>query len=1162
MNTNLKRGVIDLSSVIWTCLLASEDKEHGRKVIIDGKNYRVNSASFGYENAVNHLTRVMDDLNLVPIDLIFVMEGKNSKAERQNIYPAYKAGRDKCPEQYEQFNLCKQQVMNVFLKLGSQVAFQDGGVEADDVIGYLAKNLKGERWIVSGDKDLAVMVGGDIHHYRRGIKDQNVFGPFSHKFIPVCIALVGDASDGIKGARGFGAKSFEQFLIAYGDEGLELLEGLIKTKMLRRLAEDVEELPCLQKVIDDAESVYTSYELARLRIEKVNTLRRPLSWKAGMVRSREMCDDERLRKYAGSVRIVSAENYDTAFAWAKKEIAKAPFVSLDIETSTPPESDEWLEAAGKSEDVDVFGSEPTSLQMTFGENLQYTVYLPVDNLEEPGVTNLTVEQVAAFVDLVPRHIHTVIQNVSFELPICYMSWGGLWKDDPLFHGFIRNAIDTKIMSSYVDENRRAGLKDNSKFYLDYEQITFKDVTTKEYVKSEWNGIGKVLQTYMEPQLVGDMITHDVEKAIVQHKMNQLTARAVLSYGADDTICTAALAVHFRIRMELENTWDTFLEVEQYPAYLTALAYTQGTRFSLESMSRQEKDDTQAYDEAWPVLRDYLIRASFEGTVCPIYTELTPANVKEALFHATGIELKTMVRMPSKLAKLIGQEADTLEDGNTVRLFAAAVDKGDLATINGLVRMNFKGEPVLDLASSKQMSTLLYDHMRLPVRIVNNVTDIQREKNPDLDLAIRKFKQVRMGKVGVEVSGDDLALVRTKAKADDTAIETALAFDLDQLDEGAKEVLLAIGTMKRVMTRRSLFYANYWHAQHWKDGKVHSNINQCAAVTRRYSSSNPNLQQLPKKGEGARFREHFVPHHEDAVIASEDFGSQELRLIAEESQDRNLLACYIGDNLRDVHSMTAAGAMKMQWGATTVEELFVKYAPELPRSDLYGLFVLLRKQPKTDEVRKKADDLRKNAKNVVFTGMFGGQAVKVAETLVMPLEDAQQFLDAKKITFPGIDKATERAEDDCKKWGYATTMLGARRHLGEGILSDDRGEASRAARQAFSMRIQGSAAEMTKLAMGRLWRSGALHQFDVRFIAPIHDELVVSVARKDALAYLKIQHECMTAKYAHMSVPIVGSISIGPDFGHQIECRDEENNVDGYFPGLIEKALNDIFKEKT
>ncbi len=95
--------------------------------------------------------------------------------------------------------------------------------------------------------------------------------------------------------------------------------------------------------------------------------------------------------------------------------------------------------------------------------------------------------------------------------------------------------------------------------------------------------------------------------------------------------------------------------------------------------------------------------------------------------------------------------------------------------------------------------------------------------------------------------------------------------------------------------------------------------------------------------------------------------------------------------------------------------------------------------------------------------------------------------------------------------------------------------------------------MTKLAMARMWLSGLYFRYDARFIAPIHDELVSSVVKEHAVDFLREKNAAMTQPYSTMKVPILGSISIGPNFADQIECGNwfiQEN---------IEKALNDIFE---
>lgn len=1226
----MRRGIVDVSSIIWTALYAGKDTEHGYKVVdSDGKEHHVNSAEWGYQNAMNMLVTFMKDVYLRPNQLILVTEGKNTKEARRSLLPTYKAGRDHLPEAYEEFNKAKAMILEQFLAVGSHQAWQDG-IESDDVIAFIARNLEGHRFIFSGDKDLAQLCGpgpkdrlrpygggvdttkgrglddsawtGYIHHYRQGQLDKNPFGPFPHNLIPVAIALVGDSVDRIPGAIGFGKGAFEKLLVTFGPEGIELMDRLIRRRELLRLQEDVAEMRELRKIIDSAESVYTSYRLGQLWSERVDTVDAPLRWQAGVVRPASEKTDALLRKFAGRVEIMHRDNYTATVQAVRKYIETSPFVALDIETSTPPESDEWIESRGKDVEatVDVFGSELTSLQVTFGPNLQYTLYLPVDNREEEDIRNLSIDQVREFCELIPKETRIYVHNCSFELPVLYNTWGEKWKDDPDWHGFLPNVVDTKIGASYVDENMRQGLKSLSLHYLDYKQNTFEETVTREYPLSDWQlmpfsryGLrGKEVARWRVPVPTGkfedkvdivESVNEDGEIVMTRvtthgggpeimdlesgpemvriiHKMNELTAREVLAYGADDTICTAALANHFRIRMELENTWHVYLEVEQFPAYVTAKGFVDGADFSLERMREMEAEDDKAYAEAWATLRAFLIDIGYEGTSPPVATEVNPAAVKAAYAALVGEPLTTLLKRNDKLAKFLEQTADGIEDeeiADRVRLLSHVVMAGDVDALNALVARYFSGEPTLKLTSPKQMTHLLYDVLCLPVRIINDVTDKQKEANPDLDVAVRLFKKRRAGG-DVILTDEHLKLIRQKAKADDTAIDTALAFDTSILDDKARRALRALGTMKSVITRRSLFYKTYWTVKHWKDGKIHAQCNQCAAATRRYSMSDPNLQQLPKKGEGVKFRTCFLPHKKNAVVCSIDFSGQELRLAAERSQDPNLLSCYVGDNLRDVHSLTAAYAMKLKWGPEAVQGYFDAYGKDLvgAADAEYQLFRRLHALGKGHPDGKKADDLRKESKNVNFAAQFGASAPKIAETLIMSLEDAELFLSARAEMFPLVDRAAERAAETCAETGYAMTLMGARRHLRAGITSMEDGVAARAERQAWNAEIQASAAEMSKLAMARLWKSGALHRFDVRFIAPIHDELVTSVVAEHALEFIKIKHECMTAKYSTMSVPILGSISIGPDFGNQIECGD------WYIEENIKAALDKIFRREA
>lgn len=444
----MRRLLIDVSSICWMAIMAGRDKEYGRTISFNGKDHHINGLEFVHDSALNHLLKVMEDHGAVPHQMIFVVEGHNSKALRQGMFPGYKASReDRPPELYELFNTLKARLVDEFLAVGATSCSQDG-LESDDVIAWLAQNLDGEKIIVSRDGDLAALVGGDVHQTRMGVVDENPYGPFPHKYIGVYKALVGDTSDGFKGVPGFGPQTFLDLYVNFDDEGLDVMAQLLEERRLAELIEDVPSFPKLRKIIDSADDAYVSWNLAKLYPHLVNTMRKPLQWRAGMVKLRSEVEDERLHPWAGAIRLVTAKNFDMACEWARNHIARSPFVALDIETSTPEESDHWLaeakgvvEAAEKvaaeganpfDEDepivrfkglgVDVFGSELTGLSLTFGDNNQFTFYLSVDHKD---TENLSKAQVLEFIRSIPRTVPIVVHNAGFETVVLRNSLGDI-----------------------------------------------------------------------------------------------------------------------------------------------------------------------------------------------------------------------------------------------------------------------------------------------------------------------------------------------------------------------------------------------------------------------------------------------------------------------------------------------------------------------------------------------------------------------------------------------------------------------------------------------------------------------------------------------------------------------------------------------------------------
>ena len=1163
--------LFDGNSYLNMALLRGTDHDGGRVVTgADGKQTQVNGADYGVEGFWDKISKDLSHFDVAPRKCVLVWDGQNSKITRRSHLAQYKEGRDKAPEVSEQLNIARDRVTQMALHLGMHV-IQQKSYEADDVLGYLAQHLRTEPNVIcTSDGDLSVLVDDNTSVWRLGELNVNPCGPFPHKYIRLYKALVGDTSDKIPGAKGFGDAAWVDMVRTFGLDGLDMMMELIENGQIARLAEDVADFKPLQKIIDAKDMVTTSWRVAGLLVDEINTMRKPWDLRAGMVAQWiELPDEMRvheLHKFYGTKTLVTATNYDVVRKRFSTRVGESPFVALDIETSSSDESDEWIERVNaiseksRGTKIDVLGHDLTGMSLTFGANTQHTFYMSVDHAD---TDNITVDQCREMVELIPQRLHTVIQNRQFEFSVLYRTWGDKWQDNG-WHGFVPNALDTKVGASYVNENIPKGLKDRSKVHLGYTQQTYEQTTTKSgpvgslsggqrsqmfkqevakavykedviTVEDEWvDDDGEIHQSTTE-QVLQALVTPAVfeEWETRQYKMRELTGMDVLSYGCDDTICTAALHTHYQFIMELEHTWNIYLEVETLPEYLTSLAFVQGVPISMGKLAEMERADNVKYDEAWALLREFLMRSGWEGTTCPEFCDdIEPSDVKLALPMILEGDFATKKRKLNAIAFDIREQ---FPNNARAEVLANIVEKNDVEELNKLVRQHFDGEPKINFGSPKQMQNLFYRVMGIKPRILNKLTQKQRDENDDMRNAFKKFRKIKEGKPETYTPDEWDALI-SKSSTDDDAVSSALA--LDDLTDERKGVLGAYQTVRSIGTLRSLFYKPYKLMLHWRDGKIHPSLNQCEAATRRYSASAPNVQQLVKGAGG--FRETYQPHDKDCVVVSLDLSGQELRLQAELSGDEAMTSCYVGDNKRDMHHLTAVSAALIMWGYEVKYEDFVAML-----------------ESEDPDVRKKSKLLRADAKTTNFATAYGAMAPKIALTLMTDEETAQAFIDAKERAFPKLPAWSQEVQEVAKSRGYSLTMLGARRHLSEGLNAENKWDQMKAERQAGNFEIQGSGAEMLKLAMSKMWDRGIFTgKYRAMFYAPVHDEVVFSCHRDDLMAVLREVHPCMIQQYATMKIPLESSISIGPTFGTQYEIGTVVDEA------KVNDALNKIFGGPT
>jgi len=274
----------------------------------------------------------------------------------------------------------------------------------------------------------------------------------------------------------------------------------------------------------------------------------------------------------------------------------------------------------------------------------------------------------------------------------------------------------------------------------------------------------------------------------------------------------------------------------------------------------------------------------------------------------------------------------------------------------------------------------------------------------------------------------------------------------------------------------------------KTGRVHTSYAQAVAVTGRLSSNNPNLQNIPIRTErGREIRKAFIARNEEYVLMSADYSQIELRIVAAISGDPNLCAAFREG--KDIHTATA--------------------------SKVFGV-----------EEKDVTKEMRYKAKSVNFGIIYGQGAFGLADNLGISRTEAKEIIDNYKKQFAGIQQYMDKTMNFARETGYVETLMGRKRWLRD-INSANFTVRGFAERNAINSPIQGTAADMIKLAMIRVDEAFRLQGFRSKMLLQVHDELVFD-AHKDEVDKIKpIIMRCMeTALPLPCDVPVVAEVGSG------------------------------------
>ena len=272
-------------------------------------------------------------------------------------------------------------------------------------------------------------------------------------------------------------------------------------------------------------------------------------------------------------------------------------------------------------------------------------------------------------------------------------------------------------------------------------------------------------------------------------------------------------------------------------------------------------------------------------------------------------------------------------------------------------------------------------------------------------------------------------------------------------------------------------------------RIHTSFIQWGTATGRLSSREPNLQNIPIRTEaGKKIRAAFVPQKKDELILSVDYSQIELRMLAHLSGDEKLIAAY--NHGADIHTQTAAAIFNVPLSEVT-------------------------------------QDHRRDAKIVNFGVLYGMTAFRLARDLKISRTRAKEFIDDYFSLYQGVQQFIDKTVAFAHENGYVETLTGRRRYI-PGIDSHDRTECQMAERMAVNTPVQGSAADLIKMAMIRIANRIEKEKLPLKMILQVHDELVFECPKSEVESLSLMVKEEMESAMS-LSVPLIASVGYGSNW---------------------------------
>jgi DNA polymerase I len=463
-----------------------------------------------------------------------------------------------------------------------------------------------------------------------------------------------------------------------------------------------------------------------------------------------------------------------------------------------------------------------------------------------------------------------------------------------------------------------------------------------------------------------------------------------------------------------------------------------------------------------MVASYLLEASATHRLEELATDELGLNLP--VFRDGAANLANGVAL---LGRLRDRFAPRLEDGGMARLFHDV----EMPLVGVLAAMEQRGVR-LDVAALQGMGSEMESRLAALMREIYALAGGEFNISSPQQLREILFERLGLSRKGVRRG------------------KTGLSTDVDVLTRLAADHPLPARILEyRALAKLKSTYVDALPAAvNPHTGRLHASFNQTVAATGRLSSSDPNLQNIPIRGdEGRRIRATFIAA-DGCVLVVADYSQIELRVLAHLSEDPVLVSAFrTGD---DVHARTASEVFGVLPGAISAE-------------------------------------MRRAAKVINFGIIYGMGSQRLARELTIPIDEAERYISSYFARYAGVRTYMSRVQTEARQRGFVTTILGRRRSFPD-LASPHRGVAQAAERAAANTPIQGSAADLIKMAMVAIDRRLMREGLQAGMILQVHDELVFEVAGADRERVMEVVREEMEGVFP-LSVPLKVDLGWGANW---------------------------------